>query len=261
MSAVDFSPPIPRLQLFALWRRNFLVWRRLAGPSLAGHLADPVIFLFGLGVGVGALVGEINGMPYLNYIAAGMMAYGAMWATSFEALYSAFSRMHVQRTWDSILNTPMTLDDVVLAEWLWAGSKGLMSAAAILAVTSAFGLADSLWAILLIPAAFIFALSFAGIALMINALSPSYDFFNYYFTLFLTPMMMLSGLFFPIDVLPNALQTAAAILPLTHAVAISRALMSGDLSFAIILHFLPLILLAIIGVYFAVVMTRRRILK
>ncbi len=109
---------LPRLswRFIPVWQRNFLVWKKLAIPSILGNLADPMLYMLGLGYGLGSLLPEVDGMPYLTFLAAGTVCYSTMNSATFEALYSAFSRMHVQNTWDAILNAPMTLDDVMLAE-------------------------------------------------------------------------------------------------------------------------------------------------
>ena len=106
-----------------VWRRNFLVWRKLAIPSMLGNLADPVFYMLGLGYGLGSLLPEVAGKPYITFLAAGTVCYSTMNSASFEALYSAFSRMHVQKTWSAILNAPLDLDDVMLAEAAWAASN------------------------------------------------------------------------------------------------------------------------------------------
>jgi hypothetical protein len=145
-----FRPPSLSLRFVPVWRRNFLVWRKLAIPSLLGNLADPMIYMLGFGYGLGSLLPEVGGVPYIAFIAAGAVCFSTMNAATFEALYSAFSRMQVQRTWDAILNAPMALDDLVLAELVWAASKAALSGAAILAVAGALGLVASplaLWAV------------------------------------------------------------------------------------------------------------------
>ena len=137
-------------------------------------------------------------VPYILFLASGSICMSAMNAASFEALYSAFSRMHVQKTWDGIMNAPVGLDDVVLAEMLWAGFKSHLHATAILFVMLALGISHSpkllvAWLVLLGV-----GITFSCIALIFNALAKGYDFFTYYFTLFMTPMMFLSGVFFPL---------------------------------------------------------------
>lgn len=118
-----FRPPSPSLRFIPVWRRNFLVWRKLAIPSVLGNLADPMIYMLGLGYGLGALLPEVGGVSYLAFLAAGTVCFSTMNAATFEALYSAFSRMQVQKTWEAILNAPVALDDLVLAELVWAASR------------------------------------------------------------------------------------------------------------------------------------------
>jgi lipooligosaccharide transport system permease protein len=182
-------------------------------------------------------------------------------SATFEAMYSAFSRMHVQRTWDAIMMAPLDLDDVVLAELVWAASKSVLSGAAILAVIWLLGLTQSLlslWVLALVP---LVGLAFGALALVVTAMARSYDFFMYYFTLIITPMSLLCGVFFPVDQLPAAFQTIAVFLPLTHAVAIARPLLLGDLPGQLALHILVLLAYAAAGFYAAAVLFRRRLLK
>jgi len=244
----------------AVWRRNFLVWRKLAIPSILGNLADPLIMLFGLGYGLGAVLGNMGGTSYFAYLAAGFVASSTMYAATFESLFSAFSRMHVQKTWDAILNTPMTLEDVVAGEWAWAATKSLAAGVCMLAVIAAFGYAAWPLALAAIPVVALVGLAFAGVGLSVNALATGYDFFSYYMTLVLTPMMMLSGVFFPVEQLPAAVQAAAQALPLYHGVALARPLLLGEVPQAILLHVAVLLAYAIGGFYVAVLLTRRRLL-
>jgi lipooligosaccharide transport system permease protein len=247
---------------YPVWHRNFLVWRKLAGPSLLGNLADPLLYMLGLGYGLGRLLPEVEGVPYLNFLAAGMLTYSVMNSASFETLYSAFSRMHVQKTWDAILNTPLTLKDVVLGELFWATSKSLLSGVAILLVIAALGLyADIRLLLALLPVALLTGFCFAGLGLAINAVSPNYDFFMYYFTLAITPMVLLGGVFYPPSALPDWLGGIAAWLPLTHAVELARPLVLGRVPQDIALHVLALLAYGTVGYAAALALTRRRLLK
>src|SRR6185503_10721500 len=135
------SPPGFSLRFIHVWRRNQLVWRKLALAAALGNLADPMLYLLGLGYGLGAMLPEVAGLPYVAFLAAGMVCSSTMMSASFEAMYSGFSRMHVQRTWDAIMNAPVTLDDVVLGEAVWAASKSLLSGIAVLVVAGLLGLA------------------------------------------------------------------------------------------------------------------------
>jgi lipooligosaccharide transport system permease protein len=244
-----------------VWRRNFLVWRKLTIPSILGNLADPLLYMLGFGYGLGALMPEMSGLSYIAFIAAGMVCSSTMMSASFEAMYSGFSRMHVQRTWDAILNAPLTLDDVVAAEIIWAASKATLSGVTVLIVATALVLAQSVLALWIIPLALLAGLTFASLGLIMTAISPSYDFFMYYFTLAVTPMMLTCGVFFPLEQLPPALQSVASVLPLTHAVAIARPLMNDALPAGLIGHLAALFGYAIVGAYVALTLTRRRLLK
>ncbi|OFZ73086.1 MAG: nodulation protein NodJ [Betaproteobacteria bacterium RBG_16_64_9] len=253
--------PACSLRFVPVWRRNFLVWQKLAIPSILGNFADPLIYMLGLGYGLGRLLPEIDGMPYIVFLAAGTVCFSTMNAATFEALYSAFSRMHVQRTWEAIMNAPVTLDDVALAELLWAVTKSFLSGLAILIVAWALGLVASplaLWILAVIP---LIGLAFAGLALAITALARSYDFFMYYFTLVVTPMAMLCGVFFPTEQLPPALQALSAVLPLTHATQLVRPLLLGTVPDDVLVHVAVLLAYAAVGFYAAVVLFRRRLLK
>jgi len=223
-----WRPPELSMRWWPVFLRNLLVWRKLAIPSLVGNIAEPLMWLVAFGYGMGALVGQVKvdgvEVPYILFLASGSICMSAMNAASFEALYSAFSRMHVQKTWDGIMNAPVNLDNIVLAEMLWAAFKSLFTVTAILGVMLALGISHSPKLLLAWPVLLGVGISFSCVALIFNALAKGYDFFTYYFTLGLTPMMFLSGIFFPLEQLPPTVQTIAQWLPLTNAVALVRPL-------------------------------------
>lgn len=251
----------PRPGFWPVWQRNFLVWRKLALPSMLGNLADPLIYMLGLGYGLGSLLPSIDGRPYVAFLAAGTVCASTMNAATFEALYSSFSRMHVQKTWDAILNTPLGLADVLAGEWAWAATKSLISGAAILLVVAGLGLTHGPLALLALPAIVLTGLAFAALGLIWNALAPSYDFFMYYFTLFITPMTLISGVFFPTGQMPAWLAGVGAWLPLAQGVALVRPLLAGELPENALLHIGILALTAGIAFSIALRLTRRRLLK
>jgi lipooligosaccharide transport system permease protein len=253
--------PRPSLRFVHVWRRNRLVWRKLAIPSMLGNLADPMLYMLGLGYGLGAMLPEVGGMPYIAFLAAGTVCSSTMMSASFESMYSSFSRMHVQRTWDAIMNAPVLLEDVVLGEAVWAASKAFLSGTAVLLVAALLGLVSSALALYVLPLIFVTGLAFAGLGLVMTSLSPSYDFFMYYFTLAITPMMLASGVFFPIEQLPAWLQAAAQVFPLTHAVALARPLMNGTVPDALAVHVLVLAAYATVSLYAALLLARKRLLK
>ena len=249
-------------RFWPVFKRNLLVWRKLVIPSLVANIAEPLMWLVAFGYGMGALIGEVTldgaQVPYLLFLASGSICMSAMNAATFEALYSAFSRMHVQKTWDGIMNAPIRLEDILLAEMLWAAFKSLFTITAILGVMMALGITQS-WKILLAwPCLLCVGITFSCLALIFNALAKGYDFFTYYFTLFLTPMMFLSGVFFPSDQLPPWVRAIAEWLPLSQAVALVRPLFLDRWPSQPLLHLGVLALYAGISWSIALHFTRKR---
>jgi len=243
----------------AVWRRNFLVWRKLAAESVLGNIVEPLFYLVGFGIGFGTLVPEVDGVRYIAYLAGGTICYSTMMAASFEALYSGFSRMHVQRTWEGILNAPVSLEDVVFAEWVWAASKSFLSGMAVLLVAVALGLGHSWTMLFIVPTAFLIGLCFSGLGLVMTALAKSYDFFMYWFTLAITPMMLVCGVFYPLSNMPGWLQAVAKALPLTHGIALGRPLLLGRWPEAPLLHVAVLLAYGVAGFAIALRLFRRRL--
>ena len=255
---------VPRLSLrfWPVFMRNLLVWRKLAIPSMVGNIADPLIALVAFGYGLGALVGQVKvgdaTVPYIVFLGGGYICTSAMNAASFEALYSAFSRMHVQKTWDGIMNAPVSLDNILLAEMLWAAFKSILTSVAILAVMLALGVSNSPKLLLTLPVLLGVGITFSCIALIFNALAKGYDFFTYYFTLFMTPMMFLSGVFFPRDQLPPIVRAVSDWLPLTSAVELVRPLFMDQWPANWVQHLAVLVVYAVGGFWIALALTRKR---
>jgi lipooligosaccharide transport system permease protein len=246
------------MRWFAVWRRNMLVWRKLMAAAMLSNLADPLIMLFGLGYGLGALLPSVEGMSYIAFFAAGQLCTATMFTASFESMFSGFARMHGQKTWDAILYAPLTIDDIVAGEIVWAASKAWLTGSTILGVAVVFGLAKSAWVLLAIPAAFFVGLAFAAVGLIMCVLARGWDFFSYYMTLVMTPMMMISGVFFPAEQLPAPLLTVAKALPLYHGVQIVRPLVAGGAPPNLALHMTVLIAYAAAGYALAIYFARRR---
>jgi lipooligosaccharide transport system permease protein len=215
---------------------------------------------------MGALVGEVTvrgatgdlRVPYILFLASGSICMSAMNAATFEALYSAFSRMHVQKTWDGIMNAPISLDSVLLAEMLWAAFKALFTISAILLVMLALGISHSPKLLMAWPVLLGAGITFSCLALIFNALAKNYDFFTYYFTLFLTPMMFLSGVFFPREQLPSVVRLVSDWLPLTAAVELVRPMFMDQWPLAPVRNALVLLAYAVVSFWIALALTRRR---
>ncbi len=257
-----WSAPSITWRWWPVFLRNLLVWKKLAIPSLVGNIAEPLIWLVAFGYGMGTLVGQVNlggqQVPYLLFLASGSICLSAMQAASFEALYSAFSRMQMQKTWDGIMNAPVGLDDIVFAEMLWAAFKAIFTASIIMVVMLLLGISHEWTLLLALPILLLVGITFSCIAMIFTALAKGYDFFTYYFTLFLTPMMFLSGVFFPREQLPGWMQAITQWLPLSAAIELVRPLFMGQLPSAPWRNLAILLVCAVGSFWVAMALIRKR---
>lgn len=210
-----------------LLRRHLTVLRRTWWANATFNFFEPLFYLTAFGSGLGAFVQDMDGMGYLEFVASGMVAASAMWAPTFECSYGAFVRMNFQKMFHAMLFTPVTVTDVVVGEVLYGAVKSLLFGAIILGVVAAMGLVASWWAVLLPPALVLPGLAFAFMALAYATVVDHIDHLNYYVTLIMTPLFLISGVFFPVSTLPGWVQGVAWFSPLYHSVAISRILIRG----------------------------------
>ena len=213
---------------FRVWQRNFTVYTKLYKSSIAFNFVEPILYLVALGFGLGGFVKEINGMPYINFIAPGLIASSSMFATASECTYGTYIRMTYQKTFDAILATPVNIDDLVAGELMWGATKSVFYGSIITLVISFFGLIDSAVIILIVPVLFLSGLIFAETAVIATAIVPGIDSFSYFFTILLTPSFLFSGIFFPLDTLPAIVTKIAFFTPLYHLVNICRTFSSGS---------------------------------
>lgn len=155
-----------------------------------------MLYLIALGYGLGGFIKEIMGMTYIEFIAPGILISSAMFAASYECTYGTYVRMVYQKTFDAILATPITFNELILGELLCGATKSLIYGTVIVFVISLFGLIKSPYAIFLIPLIIVCGLIFASLSLIATAIVPGIDSFNYFYTLILTPIFLFSGIFF-----------------------------------------------------------------
>jgi len=251
-------PPGRARAVLAVLARDLRVWRRFLPSSMVGNLTEPFLYLLALGYGLGSLVVEIQGMSYIQFIAPGLVVSATMYAATFEGTYGTYTRM---ATFEGILATPVGVAEVAAGDILYAAVKATAAGCAVLLVVATFGLVHSPWALLVPVLTLVCGILFSGLAVVVAGLSPSYEFFNYYFTLAITPMFLFSGIFFPLSQLPDWAQTVAWFSPLTHAAAISRVLFSGQIDGAVALDSLWLGIAALLPYYPAVLLLRRRLIQ
>ena len=222
--------PAPGGFLFGAYQvaaRNLIVWRRYAAASAVGNFGEPLLYLLALGYGLGRIVPDIDGMSYAAFIAPGLVVSTVMYTATFEGTFGTYTRLTSQKTFDALLATPLTISEIVAGEVLFGGIKACAGAASVLAVIALFGLVPSWLALLLIPLGFVAGSMFTAMALVVTSLSRSYESFNYYFTLIVAPMFLFGGIFFPLDRTPEWVRDFSGVLPLTHVVALARALVRG----------------------------------
>ncbi|MBY2951428.1 ABC transporter permease [Rhizobium leguminosarum] len=253
--------PAGGLNWLAVWRRNYLAWKKAALASILGNLADPIIYLFGLGAGLGVMVGHVDGVSYTAFLAAGMIATSAMTAATFETIYAAFGRMQGQRTWEAMLYTQLRLGDIVVGEMAWAATKASLAGTGIGIVAAMLGYTHWLSLLYALPVIALTGFAFASLGMVVTALAPSYDYFIFYQTLVITPMLFLSGAVFPIDQLPVAFQQLAAFLPLAHAVDVIRPTMLGQPITNVCLHIGVLCIYLVVPFFLSTALLRRRLMR
>ena len=239
---------IPRLsyRVWLVWHRNLDVFLKTIKVNFLPSLLEPIIYLVAFGFGLGGFIPNINGQPYIYFLAPALVAIAIMNGSFFECTFASFVRMYYQKTFDAIVATPINVEEVVAGELLWGATRSMINATIVLAVIAIFGLVVSPLFLLVPLIAFFGGLLFAAIAMSFTAIAPNIDFFNYPSFLFITPMLFLAGTFFPLtsSSLPSSIQVVAmAILPLTHVVNVTRGVISGNVE--PILGFNPTLLITI----------------
>lgn len=260
--AAGFKLPELTYRVWKVWRRNFDVFMKTWKVNFFPPLLEPIFYLVALGFGLGLLVSQIEGLSYIQFIAPALVAISVMNSSFFECTYGSFVRMYYQKTFDGIITTPISVEEVIGGELLWGATRSLISSTIVLGVVAAFGLISSPLFILIPPIAFLGGLMFSSIGMCFTAIAPNIDFFNYPGFLFITPMFLLSNTFFPLSNFPQALQAfAVAVLPLVHQVALTRGLMLGNLES---LMLLSIIWIAAVTIFFFVLsinLMKRRLIK
>ncbi|MDD4985676.1 MAG: ABC transporter permease [Dehalococcoidales bacterium] len=243
-----------------VWQRNRDVFFRLWRSEIPVMVAEPIIILLAMGLGLGTYVGVVNGQSYIEFVTPGVIAGYAMFSASFECTYGTFIRMEHQRTYDAIIVTPLNIEDVTAGEIFWGATRSLLTASFILVVAAAFQLVHSPWALLMLPVSFLTGIMFSAIAVLYSSLVPSIYSFNYYFSLFITPVFFFSGVFFPLSSFPEIVQKLSWIAPLTPVVQLNRALISGTLTIDLLLALAYIIGLAIVFFAISLRTMRRRLI-
>ena len=215
-------------RIFSVWYRHVRVYsKNLISNGLPPFL-EPLIFLVGIGLGLGRYIDSMEGLPYLNYLASGLLVTAAMFTAAFECTFGTFIRLEFDKVYDGMLASPITANDLLIGEILWAGTKGFVFSASVLVIVSSFGILP-LGPTLIAPVlGFLTGVMFASVGLLVTSFVTTINHFNFFFTGFLSPMFFFSGVVFPVDQLPTVIRPIAEALPLTHSVRLTRAFAFGE---------------------------------
>ena len=231
--------PLRRPQLrpaLSVWYRNLLAFSSTWRGSLVPTALDPVLYLVGLGFGLGAYVSAIDGVPYRDFVASGLCAAAVLAVASFEATFGVFWRMGLTTMHENMLTTQVEAEDIVLGELLWSATRATLYGTVYLATIAVLGFVNSPWALLMPPFMLLGGLAFAAMGMWFSVLVRDLDYFSYYFILVVNPLFLFGGIFFPLDGLPAWVGALGSALPTVHLVEISRALSGGHIEASVLGH-------------------------
>jgi lipooligosaccharide transport system permease protein len=226
-------PDVRLSKAIRLWQRDATIYKHTFQFNILPNFFEPFLYLLAMGLGLGAYLARIKGYRYIDFIAPGLVATAAMFGTTFEVTFNAFVKMQFGKIYDAVMSTPLTIEDIGLGEMLWGTTRSLIYGTVFIAIAAMFGVVHSWLAVLTPVAVFLTGMMFSVIGLAFTASIPIIDYFSYYWTMFITPMFLFSGIFFPLDRLPGWVQGIAWFIPLHQAVNLMRALiLTGDVGSA-----------------------------
>lgn len=216
-------------RLFSVWYRHMRVYtKNLVSNGLPPFL-EPLLFLMGVGLGLGKrIMGPMDGLPYIDFLGTGLLVTAAMFTSAYECTFGTFIRLEFEKVYDGMLAAPITVNNLIVGEILWAGTKGLFFTFAVLCVLMVFGIIELPAGLLTPLVGFLTGVMFATLSLWVTSFVKTINHFNFYLTGIISPMFFFSGVVFPVNDLPKYVRPVAEIMPLTHAVRLSRAVCAGD---------------------------------
>src|SRR6201994_1613420 len=257
-------PGLPGRAGLSLVERNARAYRHLWILLVTGIL-EPLFYLLSVRVGLGHLVGTVNGpggrpVGYTEFVAPALLATSAMNGAVYDSTFNVFHKLKYAKVYDAALSTPLGPVDVAVGEVTWALSRGVMYAVLFLVVLAAMGLATTPWLILALPASLLISLAFAGIGMAATTYMRSWKDFDFVILATL-PMFLFSTTFFPLSVYPRALQIVVECTPLYQGVDLLRGLAFGDPGPAMLGNAAYLAILGLAGLYVASRRIRRLLLS
>ena len=251
-------------RVYHVFARNLISYKRYVLTTFIASLIQPLFYLITFGIGMGAyMTGAFGGKSYLHFLVPGVIISSIMMTSTFECLFGTFVKMVHEHLYESLVATPVSAEDAITGDILWASFRGLISGGLMMIVASFMGIwpASVLSLLLLLVVMVLVGILFASLAMIVTSYAPNFDFFNYYTELVVTPMLFFSGVFFPLDNFPAWMKTMAQFMPLTHAVKIARAVYSGTYPRELVFNIVVGVVLGTIAFIFGVKRMKKRLIK
>ena len=233
--------------------RNFLVYKRIWLIIFSGFF-EPLFYLFSIGIGLGALIGDIDvggrSVEYAAYVAPALLASAAMNGAIYESTFNIFFKVRYGRVYEAILSTPMQPLDIAIGEIAWSLGRGAIYAGGFLVVAAVMGLLHSAWAIAAVPAAVLIGFAFAAVGMAATTFMKSWQDFDLV-TLVTLPLFLFSATFYPLSIYPDVFQVITQFSPLYHSVEVVRALTLGAFDWSIAGHVAFLVVMGVTGLTIA----------
>ncbi|MBF0463814.1 MAG: ABC transporter permease [Nitrospirae bacterium] len=210
-------------RVFAVWCRHVRVYTKNLFSNGFPPFVEPLIFLSGVGLGLGRYMPDIGGVRYLEFLASALVVTTSMMTAAFECSFGTFIRMEFNKVYEGMLAAPLSVENLLIGEMLWAATKGFFFSFAVLVVVILFGIIKFPAGLMAPVIGFLTGLMFAALSLFITSFVKTIAYFNFYMTGLLSPMFFFCGAVFPVSQLPGWMQPVVEILPLTHSVRLSRA--------------------------------------
>ncbi|MFA6292613.1 MAG: ABC transporter permease [Victivallales bacterium] len=261
MKCVQTYPPLYK-RLYGVWCRHYAVYTKNLYSNAFPPFMEPLIFLAAVGLGIGKFIsGTVEGLQYIEFLATGLLMTSAMYTSAFECSYGTFIRLEFDKVYDGMLAAPITAENLIVGEIIWAGTKGLFFSFAVLVVMASFGVISSPYSAFTPIVGFATGIMFAVLSLLVTSHVKNINHFNFYFTGFLSPMFFFSGVIFSIGDLPRYLRVVSELLPLTHTVRIVRSCCSENVSPIIIWDFAYVAIFTVIVGWLAIRRLRKRLVN
>ncbi len=248
-----------------VWKRNLVVYKKIWKVNFLTPLLEPLFYILAFGLGFSGLIENVRyggvDFSYTAFIAPALIATAIMWNAFFETTYGSFVRMYYQKTFDGMLATPLSLEEIIIAEIAWSATKSAGAATIMLAVLGLLGFVQLPMGLILIPIAFFGGLAFGAIGMYFTGIIPTIDMFNLPIFLFITPMFLFSGTFFPVSNLPEWAQPLALAFPLYHLAELARRFSIGISEIAPMISIGYLIIFFVLFAYLALRAMRRRLIQ